>query len=100
MVFKSRVAAVIFSILLLGSISNGWGVNPSSEDPQNIRRITRRITYHTERDEVNREHYNRYNNRNKPLLRCAIDTINCLAPLIIVFTSAYLAYLKGSEDKS
>ena len=93
MVFKSRVGAVIFSILLLGSTSNGWGVNPSSEEPQSSKRITRRITSHPALDEV-------YDNRNRPLLRYAIDAINCLAPLIIVSYSAYLAYLKGQEDES
>jgi hypothetical protein len=99
MIFKSIVRAVIFSLLLLGSTSNGWGAHPHPEETQDTRRITRRIT-HSDRDIVNRNHYNHYDNRNKLLLKHAIYTINFLAPLIIVFASAYFAYLKGNEDKS
>lgn len=99
MIFKSRVRAVIFSILLLGSTSNGWGVDPSSEESQDTKRITRKIT-RTEWDEVKREDYNRYDNRKKQVLMCAINFINYLAPLIIVFYSAYFAYHKGQKGES
>lgn len=98
MVFKSIIRAAIFNILLLGINSNGWGY---SEEDRCLERIHRRNAPRVNRigyEEA--KHENSYNQRPISTLRFVISAINCLAPAIIVFWSAYIAYLNGTEEKS
>ena len=94
MIFKSIVRATVFSILLLGVTSNGWG---SPQEDLYSDRISRRGApnmYGIRFEEA--EHRKPYNQT----CSCVISAINWLAPAIIVFYSAYLAYLNGIENKS